>query len=112
MKIKKELEAEYKDYVEKNNDPYGGQCVKAGEVVMNLLDEGKSCEEAEEGLHGFGLTGYMAGAAISAVCHFHERGDEMKAWWNRNQGGTPDENGVNNPAIITISPPLLQDKQD
>ncbi len=102
MNIKPELEQEYTDYVAKNDDPYGGACIKAGEAVMRLLEEGKTPEEAEKGLHGFDLTGYMAGAAISGVCRFHQRGEEMKAWWNRNQSGTPDEEGVNNPAIITI----------
>lgn len=103
MKIKQDLQKEYEDYVAKNNDPYGGACVKAGEEVMRLLDEGKTPEEAEKGLRGFDLTGFMAGAAISGVCHFHERGEEMKAWWNRNTPGTPDEKtGVNNPAIITL----------
>ncbi len=101
MKIKQGLEKEYESYVAKNNDPYSKACVKAGEKVMQLLDEGKTPEEAEEGLKGQELTGFMAGAAISGVCRFHERGDEMKAWWNRNNPqGEPDDNGVNNPAIL------------
>lgn len=102
MNIKPELQEEYKSYIEKNSDPYSKACIVAGEKVMNLLDEGKSPEEAEKGLNGQDLTGFMAGATISAVSHFHIRGEEMKVWWNRNQGGTPDERGVNNPAIITI----------
>lgn len=103
MKIPFNLHEEYRQYVEKNQDPYGKACVEAGEAVMNLLDEGKTPEEAEEGLRGKELTGFMAGAAISGVCHFHERGEEMKTWWNnKNQSGEPDHNGVNNPAIIEI----------
>lgn len=103
MKIKEGLESQYQEYVDKNKDPYSKACVKAGERVGALLDEGKSPEEAEKGLHGFGLTGFMAGAAISGVVRFHPRGEEMKAWWNKeNPHGEPDSNGTNNPAIITI----------
>lgn len=103
MEIIEGKEREYADYVAKNSDDYGAACVKAGEDVMRLLDEGRTPEEAEEGLHGHDLTGFMAGSAISGVCYFHKRGAEMKAWWNRNTSGTPDETtGVNNPAIITL----------
>lgn len=99
--MKKELQKEYEFYVSKNQDGYGNACIKAGEAVMKLLDEGKSPEEAEKGLHGFGLTGFMAGAAIQGVCHFHERGEEMKEWWN-NQYGVKNAKGVVNPAIVEV----------
>lgn len=103
MKIKEGMEAEYKSYVEKNDDPYGSACIKAGEAVGQLLDEGKTPEEAGKGVHGHGLTGFMAGAAISGVVRFHPRGEEMKVWWNKeNPHGEPDDTGTNNPAIITI----------
>ena len=103
MKIPFNLHEEYRKYVEQNSsDPYSKAVVDAGEAVMNLLDEGKTPEEAGKGLNGKDLTGFMAGSAISGVCYFHERGEEMKEWWNRNQSGQPDENGVNNPAIIEI----------
>ena len=101
MKIAFNLHEEYRSYVEKNSDPYSKAVVDAGEVVMNLLDEGKTPEEAEKGLHGKELSGYMAGAAILAVCHFHERGEEMKKYWNKSMGNE-DAKGVINPAIITI----------
>ena len=102
MNIKQGLEKEYAHYVEINDDPYSKAVIRAGEKVMVLLDEGKTPEEAEQGLHGEDLTGYMAGAAISAVVHFHTRGEEMKKWWNREQGGTGEEKGTINPAIIEI----------
>lgn len=107
MAIKKELEQDYKNYVEMNSDPYSKAVVSAGGEVMKLLDEGKTPEEAEKGLHGHDLTGFMAGAAVSGVVKYHERGEEMKVWWNRTSVGTSDENGVKNPAIVTIedSPP-------
>jgi len=103
MNIKKGMEVGYAKYVAQNSDPYGSAIVKAGDRVMKLLDEGKIPEEAEKGLHGDGLTGFMAGAAISGVVKYHERGEEMKAWWNKTNSGEPDEmSGTNNPAIITL----------
>lgn len=92
---------EYADYKAKNSDPYGSQCVEAGEAVMKLLDEGKTPEEAIEGLHGLGLTGFMAGAAIAGVCYFHDRGEELKKFWNERHGNA-EAKGVINPAIIEI----------
>jgi len=100
--MKQQLQKEYDHYVEINKDGYSSVVIRAGEVIMKLLDEGKSCEEAEKGLNGFGLTGYMAGATIQAVVRFHERGDEMKEWWNKHCGGSGEEKGTINPAFITL----------
>ena len=103
MEIKQSLEGEYADYKGKNSDGYGKCCVDAGEKFMNSVDDGKSFEEAEsEAIKGTGMTGFMVGAMMSGICHFHEKGDEIKVWWNKRNGGTPDESGVNNPAILTI----------
>jgi hypothetical protein len=101
MNIKPDLQKEYDHYVKINSDGYSEAVIIAGEKVMELLDEGKTPEEAGEGLHGQDLTGFMAGAAIQAVVHFHERGDEVKEWWN-NRYGVKDAKGVVNPAIVTI----------
>lgn len=102
MQIKKGLEGQYQEYVDKNNDPYGGQCVKSGEKVGALLDAGKTGAEAIKGLDGDGLTGYMAGAAIAGVVFFNPRGEELKKAWNIYCGGTGEEKGAINPAIVTI----------
>lgn len=99
--MKKELQQEYESYVSKNQDPYGSACIKAGEAVMRLLDEGKTPAEAEDGMHGHDLTGFMAGAVAQAVVHFHERGEEFQAYWNKKFGSDSKE-GVVNPAIVTI----------
>lgn len=83
MKIKQELQQEYNQYVKTNSeDSYSKAVIEAGEAVMKLLDDGKTCEEAQEGMYGGELTGYMAGAVASAVAHFHERGDEFRNYWN------------------------------
>lgn len=102
MQVKPGLEADYQKYVEINADEYSAQCVKSGEKVGALLDEGKTPEEALEGLKGDGITGFMAGAAINGVVHFHPRGEELKVAWNKLCGGTGEEKGTIDPSIITI----------
>ena len=99
--MKPEKQKEYAKYVEINKSPYSKAVIDAGEGVMKLLDGGKNPEEAEKGLYGFGITGYQSGAAIQAVVHFHERGEEMRAWWN-NKHGVKSNDGTVNPAIMTI----------
>ncbi len=103
MNIKPGLEEEYEKYVKINSeDEYSKVVISAGENVGKLLDEGKSPEEAEKGLHGFQLTGYMAGAVVSIINHFHPRGEEMNSFWNKSLGGTGEEKDTINPAILTI----------
>jgi len=103
MKVKDGLEEEYKGYVEKNSDGYSKGCVEAGEAVGIALDNGNTPEEAIEFLHGHGLTGFMAGAAIQGVCHFHPRGEELRIAWNKRYNVGSDKKGVVNPAIITVA---------
>lgn len=102
MNIKPELQTKYEEYVAINSgDDYSKAVIEAGEAVGKALDEGKTPEEAEKALHGFGLTGYMAGAAASAVAHYHVRGEEFRVWWNK-QYNVESESGTVNPAILTV----------
>lgn len=102
MQIKKEFEAAYKEYVERNKDEYGSEVVRVGEIVMCGLDAGLSPEAAmDAGVKGSGITGFMAGCLAQAVSHFHERGEEFRAWWN-DQYGVKSDKGVVNPAILNI----------
>lgn len=109
MNIKPELKEEYEKYLEINaGDPYSKNVVDAGEVFMNLVDEGKSFDDAETDMlmtdAGIELTGFMMGALMSAVCHFHEKGTEIKKWWNKRYA-PPDEEGegVVNPALLSYT---------
>lgn len=105
MKTKLELQSKYDKWVKINSeDGYSKAVIVAVEKVASLLDEGKTPEEALDGLHGQELTGYMAGAAVSAIVHFHPRGEEVKKPWNK-QCGNEDAKGTINPAIITIKAP-------
>lgn len=103
LTVKPGLEEKYAGYVQKNQDEYGNACIVATAAVGKLLDEGKTPEEAEKGMHGFGITGFMAGAAAKAIVHFHPRGEEFKKFWNKHVGGTGAEEGTINPALVTIA---------
>jgi hypothetical protein len=107
MKIKENRTEEYKKYTDNNKDPYGKCVVDCSEIMGNFIDEGKSFTEAEELMSktpdGNELTGFLMGCVISGLVHFHPQGDEIRKWWNdKEKYGTPDENGVKNPAILTL----------
>lgn len=98
-----ELTKQWNGYVEKNQDEYGSAVIDVIVKVCTELDKGKKPEEAEAiGIKDSGITGYMAGVMASAIAHFHPRGDEFNKYWNKKCGGTGEEEGTINPAIITI----------
>lgn len=111
MKVKEGMEEAYQSSItykqEEGSGPkipedYFKGIVDAVERVGTALDENKTPEEAIDTLKGFGITGFMAGIAIETVCHFNPRGDELRPAWNKHCGGTGKEEGVINPAIVTI----------
>jgi len=108
MKIKQGKEEQYREYVAKNQDPYGKCAIDCAEIMGKFIDDGKSFQDAEnlmlETPNGNELTGFLMGCVISGLVCYHEQGDEIKRWWNNKEKyGTPDENGVNNPALLTIN---------
>jgi len=97
---------EFREYVALNSDDgYSLACVKAQVAVMERLAAGKPADKTinTEVLYKMDLTGFMAGCAIQAAVYYSPRGDELKRWWNKDYGGTGEEVGVVNPAILTIS---------
>lgn len=102
MNVKPDKEEAYAKYVEINADDYSKACVDAGEAVGKMLDEGKTAEEALDGLKGHGLTGYMAAMAAKAVAHFHPRGEEVRVAWNKDYGHGDLKEGIINPAIMNV----------
>lgn len=112
MNIKKGLEERYAKYVKINSklseddNGYSKACVDCAEIMGNFIDEGKSFDEAEclmlDTPDGQELTGFMMGMIMRSLYSFHERGEEIKSWWNKKSGGTGKEKGTINPAIITI----------
>jgi len=106
--MKKETQKQWDNLVAKNQDDYGKACVDIARKVMEYLDKGETfnCHDlickADDEVKADGITGYMAGVVASMVSHFHERGDEFKKEWNKDCGGTGEEKGTINPAILTI----------
>jgi len=113
MKLKNEKL--WNDYVEKNQDAYGGTCVKVAKRVMELLEEdptplhngyhpdihtahGLICK-ADDDIRAGGITGFMASAVAAMVSGCHERGEEFRKSHN---GEEYDGEGVVNHAVLTI----------
>ena len=113
--LKLKNEELWNDFIEKNQDPYGGCCVKVAQRVMELLEEkpeplqnngienaaNKLICQADEDVKAGGITGFMAGAVASMVSRCHERGEEFRKSWNNDYDY--DGDGVVNPAIITVN---------
>ena len=101
--------------VQKNQDPYGGDCVNVARRVMEILDEEPGefdshkivCRADDETKTG-GITGFMAGCVANMVSSFHSRGDEFRRAWNLdnqigNEGEKANEGeGVLNPAVLNV----------
>jgi len=113
MKLKDEKI--WNEYVEKNQDAYGGACVKVAQRVMELLEKddtplkngyhpdihtahGLICK-ADKDINAGGITGFMAGAVAQMVFQCHERGDEFR----KSHNGDVETDGVVNHALLTIS---------
>lgn len=117
MKIKEGMEAEYEKYKKVNSaDGYSHRVVTYGEDWANLMEKlmasGAKIEDiAKETSHQAdtdGITGFMYGAAVSALARFWEHGEELRRWHNLDcQIGTEGEKanaegGTLNPALINI----------
>lgn len=112
MKILKGKEQEYKDWYEKNSDPYSRACFTYAERWAELLE--KEIEEsdkdtkevmkqyAEKYSHDAdieGITGFMFGMAVQILSLCWEYGEELRKWHNKEYDYEGE--GVVNPAILT-----------
>lgn len=112
MKIIPGKEEAYKEYVAINsNDDYSKACITAGERVGELLDAGKTPKQAEKGMYGLGLTGFMAAMVCRGIWKYHPRGEEFKNYWNKKHGGTGDENGTMSPHMADIDIKTMKPKK-
>lgn len=105
MKTKEGLQDKYDNFAKLNSeDEYSKGVVTAIDAFAEALDEGKTPDEADEFMckKEPGLTGYMVGEAMRAIAYFHPRGEEVRVWSNKRWGGTGEEKGTINPAIITL----------
>lgn len=117
MKIKPELQDEYNKYATLNSgDPYSNRVVTYAQEWADLMEPrltaGESlkdiAKETSRTADTDGITGYMYGAAVSALAHFWAHGEELRRWHNLGtQLGTEGEQankngGTLNPALLTI----------
>jgi len=115
-----ENQKEWEEMKAKNTDPYGGACVMVAEKAMEIIDRdyqdkriletdvhGIICKADDESKAG-GITGFMAGCAAQMISKFHNRGDEFRRAWNKDnqiqdEGEKANESGgVINPALVTV----------
>lgn len=121
MKIKDGLEAEYQEYVGRNDDPYGVGIVTFSERWADLMEDGLAdgdadaiafiAANAERTSHEAdteGITGFMYACAVSSLAHFWVYGEELRRWHNvatqiGNEGEKANESGgVLNPALLVL----------
>jgi hypothetical protein len=124
MKIKQGQEADYAKYVEMNSkDGYSKGVVDYAEAWADLMEKAIGAQTISNAIEHTirsvakdtsheadtdGITGYMYGAAVSALSRFWEHGDVLRAWHNRQyvseeKATEADKTGgVVNPAIVTI----------
>lgn len=112
MKIKKGTEQKYKNWYDKNLDPYGHACFtfaeRWAEMMESRITESGSAEEAiinhaERLSHEAdeeGITGFMYGVAVQILSYCWEYGEILRKWHNKEYDYEGD--GVVNPAIMTI----------
>lgn len=98
----------WKEYEDKNKDEYGKCCVDIARQVMKNLDEVEDFDphnliiKSEKEIGEDGITGFMAGAIAAMITQCHRRGKEFNQKWNKDMGGTGEEKGTINPALLTI----------
>ena len=112
MKILKGKEQEYKDWYEKNSDPYSRACFTYAERWAELLEKEieESDKDTKEVMKQYsekyshdadieGITGFMFGMAVQILSLCWEYGEELRKWHNKEYDYEGE--GVVNPAILT-----------
>lgn len=113
MKIVKGKEQEYKEWYDKNSDPYSRECFTYAERWAGMMEEKIKASEDDEmkvivdnaaqlsvEADEEGITGFMQGAAVSILSQYWEYGECLKKWHNKEY--KYDGDGVVNPAVITV----------
>ena len=96
MKILNGKEQDYKDWYNKNTDPYGRACFRYAErwaemlenAIENSTDEPMNVivDNADRLSHEAdieGITGYMYRAAVIILSKCWEYGEELRKWHNK-----------------------------
>lgn len=114
MKIKKGMEALYKEWYNKNLDPYGHACFvfadmwaqlleneidKGDDIMQIIIDEAnETCDIADKCAGG--ITYLMYGRGVNILSQCWEYGEYLRKWHNKEYNY--DGDGVVNPAILTV----------
>lgn len=114
MKILEGREQDYKDWLDKNTDPYGRGCFtyaeRWAEMMENLIESSTDepmkviVDNADRLSHEAdteGITGFMYGCAVSILSQCWKYGEELRKWHNKEYNYEGD--GVVNPAVLTVS---------
>lgn len=106
--VKPELAEEWREYAKNNTeDGYSAAVIEGTIGGLRALAEGKTPEESSKECTA-AETGFQMGCVAKGLAHFSPRGDEFRAYWNRQymteeQAVKADaEGGTVNPAILTI----------
>ena len=113
MKILEGREQDYKDWYNKNLDPYGHASFtyaeRWAELMENLIESSTDepmkviIDNADRLSHEAdteGITGFMYGCAVSILSQCWKYGEELRKWHNKEYKYEGD--GVVNPAVLTI----------
>lgn len=104
----------WNNYKSKNPDGYGAAIIEFSEKWADLMEkatpEGKPLTQEimqsteHEANKDIGITGFQYGAAVQTLSECWYRGEELRILHNAEYGVAETEEGVVNPAILTINP--------
>lgn len=113
MQIIDGKEKEYKDWLDKNTDPYGRTCFtyaeRWAEMIENLIESStdepmkvivNNADRLSHEADTEGITGFMYGCAVSILSQCWKYGEELRKWHNKEYNYEGD--GVVNPAVLNI----------
>lgn len=113
MKIINGMEQAYKDWYNKNLDPYGHACFTYAERWAEMLEDKieyssdsparviiDNANQLSYKADTEGITGAMYGFAVGILSQCWEYGEELRKWHNKEYNY--DGDGVVNPAVMTI----------
>lgn len=119
MQILEKSKEGWNNAVSINTDPYGACIMQFAETWANAMEsklaKGKTIPEIAkqtskdtDALPGFGITGFMYGAAVSMLAKYWAHGEELRHWHNLDTQISDEgerlnkSDGVLNPALLNI----------
>lgn len=91
--VKPELAEEWREYARNNtNDGYSAAVIEGTVQALAALRDGKTPKESESAAV-VAETGFQMGCVAKGVARFAPRGDEFRAYWNRQYMSEADSQG-------------------